>query len=155
MMPERAERHPCPLPSGDGVIIENTSRPGQVGHRNLSRLAKLRDPPLLLGLGSSPSPRRRRRRRRSSLYIRVRVRVRGGGGEGFVFKDTIEGPRAPAVKPGRERHSSLMSEGCSTFSGCRTIRLCSCWPSEDPPTSLRSPPPPPPPPFNDRQRNTC
>ena len=35
-------------------------------------------------------PRWRRRRRRRG----------GGGGDLFVFNDTIEGPRAPAVKPG-------------------------------------------------------
>jgi hypothetical protein len=32
---------------------------------------------------------------------RVMVRPGGGGGDLFVFNDTIEGPRAPAVKPGR------------------------------------------------------
>ena len=30
------------------------------------------------------------------------------------------------------------SEGCSPVSGGRTIRLCSSWPSDDPPTPLRS-----------------
>jgi hypothetical protein len=79
-MPERAERHPCPVPSGNGV---NTSRPGQVGHGNLSRVAKTEGPSSSssvsareseaeeeeeeeISLYSSPSPRRRRRRRRSS-----------------------------------------------------------------------------------------
>jgi hypothetical protein len=30
------------------------------------------------------------------------------------------------------------SEGCSPVSGGRTIRLCLSWPSDDPPTPLRS-----------------
>jgi hypothetical protein len=49
-------------------------------------------------------------------------------------------PEVPGFPPGRLRLSqgaSLKpdeSEGCSPVSGGRTIRLCSCWPSDDPPT---------------------
>ena len=48
----------------------------------------------------------------------------------FVFNDTTEGPRAPAVKPGRITQA-YESESCSPVSGGRTIRLCSLWPSDD------------------------
>jgi hypothetical protein len=41
----------------------------------------------------------------------------------FVFNDTIEGPRAPTVKPGRTLKPDE-SEGCSPVSGGRTIRMC-------------------------------
>jgi hypothetical protein len=40
-------------------------------------------------------------------------------------------PRVPAVKPGRVTQGS---EGCSPVSGVKTIQLCSCWQSDDPPT---------------------
>ncbi len=50
----------------------------------------------------------------------------------FVFNVTIEGPRAPAVKPGRITQAAPVSCG-------RTIRLCSLWPSDDLPTPLRPP----------------
>ena len=51
----------------------------------------------------------------------LRAGGRGGGGGGgdirvwedlFVFNDSIEGPRAPAVKPGRVTQPDE-SEGCS------------------------------------------
>ena len=59
-----------------------------------------------------------------------------------VFNDTIESPRAPAVKPGRITQATKSqrpdeSEGCSPVSGGRTIQLCSLWPSDDLPTPLR------------------
>ena len=50
----------------------------------------------------------------------------------FVFNNFIEGPRAPAVKPGRVTQVLSQDEGCSPVSGGRTIRLCSFWPSDDP-----------------------
>jgi len=55
----------------------------------------------------------------------------------FVFNDTIEGPRAPALKPGRVTQAPDDSEGCSPVSGGRTIRPGSSWPSDDHPTPLR------------------
>ena len=58
--------------------------------------------------------------------------------EDFVFNNTIEGPRAPAVKPGRITQA-YESEGCSPVSGGRTIRLCSLRPPDDLPTPLRPP----------------
>ena len=48
----------------------------------------------------------------------------------FVFNDTVEGPRAPAVSQGASLKPDE-SEGCSPVSGGRTIRLCSLWPSDD------------------------
>ena len=40
----------------------------------------------------------------------------------FVFNVTIEGPRAPAVKPGRITQADV-SEGCFPVFGVRTIQL--------------------------------
>ena len=64
----------------------------------------------------------------------ARVQGHRGGGGGFIHEfDTIEGPRAPSVSQGVSLKPDE-SEGCSPVSGGRTIRLCSSWPSDDPPT---------------------
>jgi hypothetical protein len=47
---------------------------------------------------------------------------------------TASGP----ARPGEEEVKPDESEGCSPVSGGKTFRLCLSWPSDDPPTPLRS-----------------
>jgi hypothetical protein len=54
----------------------------------------------------------------------------------------IECPFLSALNPDESEGCSpvvaVVVQGCSPVSGGRTIRLCSSWPSDDPPTPLRS-----------------